>query len=79
MASGDNVRIELGFEGGQILSALVPTQAAEELERALDSGNEGAYGIDGEGVRYTIILRRVDYMKRFAREARVGFGAAQSS
>jgi hypothetical protein len=79
MASGDNVRIELGFEGGQILSALVPPQAAEELERALDSGNEGAYGIDGEGVRYTIILRRVDYMKRFAREARVGFGAVSSA
>jgi hypothetical protein len=75
MADGDNVRIELGFEGGQILSALVPLTAAEELERALGSGNEGAFGIDGESVRYTVILRRVDYMKRFAREARVGFGS----
>jgi hypothetical protein len=79
MGSSENVRIELGFDGGQILSALVSTHAAEELERALDSGNEGAYGIDGDGVRYTIILRRVDYMKRFAREARVGFGAASSA
>lgn len=78
MADLDKVRIELGFEGGQILSALVPTQAAEELERALESGNEGAYGIDGDSVRYTIILRRVDYLKRFAREARVGFGTAAS-
>jgi hypothetical protein len=76
MANSDNVRIELGFEGGQILSALVPLQAAEELERALASGNEGAFGVDAESVRYTVILRRVDYMKRFAREARVGFGAA---
>jgi hypothetical protein len=72
----DNIRIELGFEGGQILSVLVPTGAAEELERQLESGNESAFGIDAEGVRYTVILRRVDYMKRFAREARVGFGAA---
>lgn len=79
MADGENVRIELGFEGGQILSALVPVEAAEELERSLDSGSEGAFGIDAEGVRYTVILRRVDYMKRFAREARVGFGAAQSA
>jgi hypothetical protein len=79
MADGDNVRIELGFEGGQILSALVPLQAAEELERALDSGQDGAFGLDAEGVRYTVLLRRVDYMKRFAREARVGFGAAQSA
>jgi hypothetical protein len=72
----DNIRIELGFEGGQILNVLVPTGAAEELERALEAGTEGAFGIDAEGVRYTVILRRVDYMKRFAREARVGFGAA---
>jgi hypothetical protein len=79
MADGDNVRIELGFDGGQILSALVPLQAAEELERALDSGQDGAFGLDAEGVRYTVLLRRVDYMKRFAREARVGFGAAQSA
>jgi hypothetical protein len=78
VADAGNVRIELGFEGGQILSALVPVNAAEDLERALGSGDEGAFGIDAEGVRYTVILRRVDYMKRFAREARVGFGAAAS-
>ena len=79
MADAGNVRIELGFEGGQILSALVPPQAAEELESALDAGSDGAFGLDAEGVRYTIILRRVDYLKRFAREARVGFGATPSS
>ncbi len=78
MAVGDIVRIALGFDGGKILSAVVAAHAAEELERALDAGNDGAYGIDGEGVRYTILLRRVDYMKRFAREVRVGFGAASS-
>jgi hypothetical protein len=78
MSNGDKVRIEIGFEGGQILGALVAIHAAEELERALDSGNDGAFGIDGDGVRYTVILRRVDYLKRFAREARVGFGAASA-
>jgi hypothetical protein len=72
----DNIRIELGFEGGQIMNVLVPTGSAEALERALEAGDEGAFAIDAEGVRYTIILRRVDYLKRFAREARVGFGAA---
>ena len=78
MAEGDNVRIELGFEGGQIISALVPLDAAEALERALEAGDEGAFGIEAEGVRYTVILRRVDYLKRFLREARVGFGAQAS-
>lgn len=75
----ENTRIELGFDGGQILSVLVPMHAAEDLERALESGNDNAFGIDAEGVRYTVILRRVLYMKRFAREARVGFGAAHGA
>jgi hypothetical protein len=78
MSDAGNVRIEVGFEGGLILSALVAPQAAEELEQALDTGTEGAFGIDGDGVRYTVVLRRVDYLKRFAREARVGFGSAAS-
>jgi hypothetical protein len=74
----DNVRIEVGFEGGLILSAFVSVQAAEELERALEAGSDGVHGIDGDGVRYTVVLRRVDYLKRFAREARVGFGTSAS-
>jgi len=75
MSMNERVRIEVGFEGGQIMSALVPTSAAAELEQALGRGDEGAFGIDAEDGRYTIVLRRVDYLKRFAREARVGFGA----
>jgi hypothetical protein len=73
MAEGD-VRIEIGFEGGQIISALVPLEAAEELERKLEAGDDSAFGIDADGVRYTVVMRRVDYLKRFSREARVGFG-----
>ena len=76
MSANDRVRIEVGFEGGQIMSALVPTVAAGELEQALARGDDSAFGIDAEDGRYTIVLRRVDYLKRFAREARVGFGAA---
>ena len=54
MADTDSVRIEVGFDGGQIMSAL-----------------ERIGAVDG---RYTIVLRRVVYLKRFARESRVGFG-----
>ena len=75
----ESVRIELGFEGGQVISALVPADAAQRLEQALAAGDDGALALDAEGVRYTIVLRRVDYLKRFAREARVGFGAAASA
>jgi hypothetical protein len=71
----ERVRIELGFEGGQVMSVVVPAEAAQELEQALGRGDDGAFGLDAEDGRYTVVLRRVDYLKRFLREARVGFGA----
>ena len=74
MSSNEQIRIEVGFDGGQIMSALVTPSAADELERALNAGTDGAVALDAEDGRYTVPLRRVVYLKRFAREGRVGFG-----
>jgi hypothetical protein len=71
----DRVRIEIGFDSGQVMAALVAVESADALEQALESGHEGAFQLDVEDGRYTLVLRRVVYAKRFAREARVGFGA----
>ena len=68
------VRIEIGFDGGQIMSALVEPGSADRLEQALASGGDGALALDVEDGRYTVALRRIVYLKRFAREGRVGFG-----
>ena len=70
----ERVQVEVGFDGGQIMIARVSAAAAEELERAL-SGGEGTVALDAEDGRYTVSIRRVVYVKRFARESRVGFGA----
>jgi hypothetical protein len=79
VAEADYVRIELGFEGGQVMNVLVPVQAAEELEQALTDGADGALTIQSDDVRYTILLRRVGYLKRFARESRLGFGSGSGA
>ncbi|HKP17827.1 MAG TPA: hypothetical protein VJT84_05055 [Gaiellaceae bacterium] len=71
----DRTRIEIGFDGGQVLSLIAPTEEVDRLEQALGGGQEGAYALDVEDGRYTVSLRRVVYVKRFAREGRVGFGA----
>jgi hypothetical protein len=71
----DRVRIEIGFDSGQVMGAAVTPEAADALEQALGSGAEGAFQIEVEDGRYTLVLRRIVYVKRFAREARVGFGA----
>jgi hypothetical protein len=68
-----DTRIEIGFEGSQIMSALVTAKAANELESALDAGQGGTLALDAEDGRYTVALGRVVYLKRFAREGRVGF------
>lgn len=72
----DRVRVEIGFDGGQVMGVLVEAQAAEELERALGDGRDGAFPLEAEDGRYTVSLRRVVYVKRFMREGRVGFTSA---
>jgi hypothetical protein len=81
VANPERVRIEIGFDGGQVMSAVVPPQAADALEQALSAADvradagDAAFALDAEDGRYTIALRRVVYVKRFARDTRVGFGA----
>jgi hypothetical protein len=71
----ERVRIEIGFEGGQIIGAVVEPASADRLEQALAAGEDGALALDIEDGRFTVPLRRIVYLKRFAREGRVGFGA----
>ena len=75
MADTDRIRLEIAFDGQQVLSVNVPTQTAEDLDRALAGDHDSAYSFEAEDGRYTVHLRRIVYVKRFARESRVGFGA----
>ena len=68
------VRIEIGFDGGQVMSAHVETKTADELEQSVGAGGGGgALQVDAEDGRYTVALARILYVKRFSREGRVGF------
>ena len=75
MNESERIRIELAFDGQQVLSVLVSPAAADQLDEALAGGGDGSFSFDAEDGRYTVSLRRVVYVKRFARESRVGFGA----
>ena len=74
LAENDFVRVEIGLDGGQILSMLVAPESAEALDRALNAGAAGALPIEAEDGNVLLVLPRVLYAKRFAREGRVGFG-----
>lgn len=73
MAENSHVRMEIGFDGGQILSWLVTSETADALERKLSAGGSGTVSLDAQDGSIVVVLDRVLYAKRFAREARVGF------
>lgn len=76
MADDQRVRIEIGFDGGQVMSAYVETGTADELEQSLGAGADGSFQIEAEDGRYTVALARIVYVKRFSREGRVGFSGS---
>ena len=69
----DLVRIEVGLDGGQILSALVSAASADSLDAALRAGAVSTVELQAEDGVLLIVLTRVLYAKRYARETRVGF------
>jgi hypothetical protein len=72
----DRTRVEIAFEGGAAIGVLISAETADSLERALGSGSSEAFGLEAEDGHYTLALKRVVYVKRFARESPVGFGTA---
>jgi hypothetical protein len=72
----DLVRIEVGLDGGQILSALVSSASADSLDAALRAGAVSTVELQAEDGVVLLVLPRVLYAKRYARETRVGFDTA---
>jgi len=75
VASGERVRVEVGFEGGQVIASFVDVSSAEQLERALHEDGPRVVVLESEDGPYHVIVPRVAYFKRFARASRVGFAA----
>ncbi len=74
MADTESIRIEVAFEGGQILGANVTVESADAIERAVSAGAGGSLALDTDDGRITIVVPQVVFLKRLARDARVGFG-----
>jgi hypothetical protein len=75
VADLDRVWLEIAFEGGQALRVTVPLETAEELDRGLAADGD-SISFEAEDGRYTLALKKIVFVKRYAREATVGFGAA---
>lgn len=73
----EKVRIEVAFMGGQAISVLVDVPTADALQGALETSHSGAFTLDAEDGRYILPVGSIVYVKRFAREHRVGIGATE--
>lgn len=75
MADGERVRVEIGFEGGQVVGTFVAAQHADALERALHEDGPRVVVLDTEDGPYHVVVPRVSYFRRFNRASRVGFAS----
>jgi hypothetical protein len=75
VASVERVRVEVGFEGGQVIGTFVDSVSAEQLERALHEDGPRVIVLDSEDGPYHVVVPRVSYFRRFNRASRVGFAA----
>jgi hypothetical protein len=73
MADDVLARVEIGFQSGDVVSMRVPVEDADALDTALRSREDVVCELRGEDGRFLVVLSQVLYVKRYAREARVGF------
>jgi hypothetical protein len=69
------VRLDIAFEGGQIVGGNVSAAQADGFRSAL-AGDELVFDLETEDGTYVIALRKVVYVRRTSRETHIGFGAS---
>jgi hypothetical protein len=74
VAKNEQVRVEVAFEGGQIVGGMVPADSVDGLRQAL-ADDDAVFDLATEDGTYVVALRKVVYVKRWSRETRIGFGA----
>jgi hypothetical protein len=66
-----SARVNIGFQGGQVLAMRVATDQLKALEKAL--GSTGWHQVQGDDGPVQIDLAQVVYVSSDSQESRVGF------
>jgi hypothetical protein len=74
-AENGRVRLDIAFEGGQIVGGNVSAETADGFRSALAS-DELVFDLETEDGTYVIALRTVVYVRRTSRETHIGFGSS---
>ena len=74
MADNDQIRLEIAFEGGQIIGGTVSPAVAKAFQEAM-AGNGPVFELDAVEGNFLVALGKVVYVKRSSRETQIGFGS----
>jgi hypothetical protein len=69
----DARRVNIGFEGGQVLSARLSEEVLRDLRNALDTG--GWHDVAAEDGSALVYVPKIVYITTDSSEHRVGFGS----
>ncbi len=69
--SDEHLRIQIGFDSGQTVTALVSEKAFDELKAAL--GGDKVVELPTDDGSIVVPVRAISYVKRFSRETSIGF------
>jgi hypothetical protein len=70
----DRIRVEVAFEGGQVVGGLIAPEVLDGLRSALGNGS-AVFDLETEEGTYVVAINKVVYLKRFSRETQIGFGS----
>jgi hypothetical protein len=73
MPESKDVRIEIGFDGGQMMSSMVTKKSAAALDEALGSLTVAPLTLESSEGPLTVVLAHVVYVKHFPPEGKIGF------
>jgi hypothetical protein len=75
VGESERVRVDIGFEGGQVIGGNVDVASADALEHALHDDGPPVVVLELEDGRYHVVVSRVTYFRRSNRASRLGFGS----
>ena len=66
-------RVEIGFEGGQVIAARLDDGAVKGLRKAI--GSQGSHELESDGETLVVDPSKVIFIRILSDEGRVGFQA----
>jgi hypothetical protein len=73
MPEKESMRIEIGFDGGQIMSSMVTVESAGQFEHVLGKATPKTFTLESIDGPLIVVLAHVAYVKRFPPEGHIGF------